>query len=174
MQASTTKGLSNFLKHKNTTLEITYSWNNFFFQELSLKEWKKKDIVFGIVIKNPSTNAGKGHLGRGYDNPLQYSGLEKPLVGYSPWGCKWQTHWAQNARARCTSRHTLTKAESLLPNTQACARWVEFEKWWLFLLFTKLILYMYTLQARPPTRKRDWMSHCITSIDTATKYWRKL
>ena len=60
MQAGTTNGLSNFLKHKNTALEITYSWNNFFFQELSLKrEEEKKDLVFGTVIKNTSADAGE-------------------------------------------------------------------------------------------------------------------
>ena len=61
MQAGTTNRLTNFLKHKNTTLEISYPWNNFFFQELSLKreEGKKKDLVFGTVIKNPRADAGE-------------------------------------------------------------------------------------------------------------------
>ena len=59
MQAGTTKGLSNFLKHKNTTLEITYSWNNFFSRTVIKSMKKKKDLVFGTVIKNPSTNVGE-------------------------------------------------------------------------------------------------------------------
>ena len=28
------------------------------------------------------------YLGRGNGNPPQYSCLENPMVGYSPWGCK--------------------------------------------------------------------------------------
>ena len=53
------------------------------------------------MIKNPPANAGDtrsipgvgGSSGKGNDNPLQYSILEKPygqrsLVGYNPGGCK--------------------------------------------------------------------------------------
>ena len=29
-----------------------------------------------------------GSAGGGNGNPLQYSCLENPMVGYSPWGCK--------------------------------------------------------------------------------------
>ena len=48
------------------------------------------------VVKKPPATAGDSDsipgsgrsLGEGNDNPLQYSCLENPMAGYSPWGCK--------------------------------------------------------------------------------------
>ena len=60
--------------------------------------WKAASQVV-LVVKNPPVNAGdmrdvylitgSGRSpGGGHDNPLLYSCLENPTVGYSSWGCK--------------------------------------------------------------------------------------
>ena len=51
------------------------------------------------MVKNPPANTGDMRVvylftgsgrspGGGHDNPLQYSCLENPMVGYSSWGHK--------------------------------------------------------------------------------------
>ena len=54
----------------------------------SLRVRKRASLV-AQMVKNPPATPGLGRSSRGgYRNLLQYSSLENPQVGCSPWGCK--------------------------------------------------------------------------------------